>query len=240
MPRADRLRRRPLPAATRNEAFRVLRSNVLVSLAALDHATVIVTSAVAEEGKTSTTANLAMSLAAAGVRVVAADFDLRHPDLHSWFDTHNEVGLSDVLLQRADLDEALRYVPLRSGTRGLYVLPAGSTVNNATELIGTPRSTGLLRSLAQQADVVLLDTPPVLPVADTLVLGRVADGAVLVVASRSTPTTAVLRAKDALTRNQTRLLGVVLNKVQPRDAAGFGYGYGYGGGNDEDEDAERA
>ncbi|MEY2404709.1 MAG: tyrosine-protein kinase, partial [Acidimicrobiaceae bacterium] len=151
-----------------------------------------------------------------------------------------ELGLSDVLLDHAALDRALQFVELGSRDRGLYVLPTGATVNNPTELLGGARMAKLLTSLAGQADVLLLDTPPVLPVADTLVLGRMAAGAILVVEARRTPITAVQQAKDALTRNQTRMLGVVLNKMQPRDlpGAGYGYGYGYGDGGTEVDDED--
>jgi len=94
----------------------------------------------------------------------------------------------------------------------------------------------LLEGLARQADLVLLDTPPILPVADTLVIGRMAAGAVIVTESRNTAIDAVNKSKDLLTRNQTRLLGVVLNKFQRRDAVGsFGYGYGYGYGTVPDD-----
>ena len=100
---------------------------------------------------------------------------------------------------------------------------------NPTELLGSGRTQQLLEGLAKQADLVLLDTPPVLPVADTLVVGRMAAGAVLVTESRTTSIDAVNKAKDLLTRNQTRLLGVVLNKFEQRDSAStFGYGFGYG------------
>ncbi len=219
-------------ASTRNEVFRVLRSNVLVALTELENPTVIVTSAVPAEGKTSICANLAVSLATTGLRVVAVDVDFRHPNLHLWLGAHNERGLSDALLDHTSLDEALQYTSIGARERGLYVLPTGNNVSNPTELLGSSRMSRLLNALARQSDVLLLDTPPVLPVADTLVLGRMAAGAILVVESRRTPITAVQQAKDALTRNQTRLLGVVLNKLQHRDLAvdGYGYGYGYGYG----------
>jgi Mrp family chromosome partitioning ATPase len=93
----------------------------------------------------------------------------------------------------------------------------------------------LLDALATQADIVVVDTPPVLPVADTLVIGRMAAGALLVVEARKTPVAAIQRAKDALTRSQTRLLGLVVNKMQAKDAdLGYGYGYGYGYGDSYD------
>jgi len=215
------------------EAYRILRSNLTVALSELERPTVLVTSSYAGEGKTATTANLGRSLAMAGRRVVLVDLDLRHPNLHQWFGAHNEFGASDVLLGRMEAERCLQYVEVGPGAtdvaRGLYLLPTGGAVQNPAELLGANRTATLLRSLADQADVVLIDTPPVLLVADTLVIGRMVAGAVLVVESRRTPTPAVQQAKDALTRNQTRILGVVLNKFQPRDASdGYGYGYGYG------------
>ncbi len=110
----------------------------------------------------------------------------------------------------------------------MSLLSPGRPLDDATELLGTRRTARLIETLSQQSDVLLLDTPPVLPVADTLVIGRMAAGAVLVVESRRTPVPDVQRAKSALTQNQTRLLGVVLNKVQERDLAASSYSYGYG------------
>jgi len=213
----------------RDESFRLIRSQLLVMLADLNNPTVVVTSSLADEGKTATCAALAVSLARSGRRVVAVDVDLRHPNLHERFGAHNEFGLSDVLLGRVQLEDALQYIELEDDGQGFYFLATGSGTNNPTELLGTARIARMLDVLSGQADVLLLDTPPVLPVADTLVIGRMAAGAILVVESRSTPVPAVMQAKDALTRNQTRLLGVVLNKVQSRDlTTGIGYGYGYG------------
>ncbi len=212
-----------------HEAIRVLRSNLLVALSDLEQPRVLVTSAQAGEGKTSTCAHLAVALARAGRRVVALDLDLRQPELHRWLGAHNEHGFADILLDRRTLDDCLQYLELDVGTGhyGMYFLAAGAPVSNATELLGTARTQRLLQSLADQADIVLIDTPPVLPVADTLVIGRTATGALLVVEARRTAIGPVVRAKDALTRNQTRLLGVIVNKLQPQDAL-YSYGYGYG------------
>lgn len=217
--------------ALRSEVFRVLRANLLIAMADLERPTVIVTSALPGEGKTVTCASLAASLATAGSRVVVVDVDLRHPDVHSLFGGSNEVGLSDVLLDRVELESALQFIEIDE-TRGLYLLPTGPPVSNPTELVGGARMARLLDNLARQADVVLLDTPPVLPVADTLVIGRMAGGAIIVIEARTTPQPAVEQAKAALTRSQTRLLGVVLNKAQHRDqrlaSSRYGWGYGYG------------
>lgn len=216
------------------EAYRILRSNLSVALSDLERPTVIVTSAHAGEGKTSTTVNLATSLALSGRRVVLVDLDLRHADVHRWLGCHNEFGVSDAILDRRSVQDCLQYVRVGAGPnqaeRGLYLLATGPPVASPTELLGTQRTSQLLGALAQQADVVLIDTPPVLLVADTLVIGRMVAGAILVVEARRTPTGVANQAKDSLTRNQTRLLGVVLNKFRAKDAPDFGYGYGYGYG----------
>jgi capsular exopolysaccharide synthesis family protein len=228
---------------TFEESLRIIRSNLSVALLDLERPTVIFTSANPGEGKTVTCANLAMSFAAAGKRVVLVDLDLRHPNSHKLIGAHNEFGVSDVLLGRRTLEESIQYIglptPRGQSEWGLYFLATGPPVANPTELLGSGRTGQLLEGLARQADLVLLDTPPVLPVADTLVIGRMAAGAVLVTESRNTAIDAVNKAKDLLTRNQTRLLGVVLNKFQTRDARGtysYGYGYGYGYGTRTDPD----
>lgn len=215
---------------TRDEAFRVLRSNLLVAIDDLDNPVVVVTSAVPGEGKTSTSVMLARSLALAGPRVVLVDLDLRRPDAHRLLYADNTPGVAEVLQNRAEIEDCLQFLPPPKGapaSRGLYFVPAGRATANPAEVLGTPRTGRLLEALAKEADIVLLDSPPVLPVADTLVIGRLAAGAVLVVESRRTPVQVVNRAKSALTRNQTRILGVVLNQVRYSDD-GAGYGFGYG------------
>jgi capsular exopolysaccharide synthesis family protein len=230
------------------EALRILRSNLGVALMDLERPTVIFTSPNPNEGKTAICSNLAMSFAAAGRRVVLVDLDLRHPNAHRLVGAHNDFGVSDVLLNERSLEDAIQYIPLPTphgqSDWGLYFLGTGRPVANPTELLGSGRTHQLLDGLARQADLVLLDAPPVLPVADSLVIGRMAAGAVLVTESRRTAIDSVNKAKDLLTRNQTRLLGVVLNKFQRRDAVasfGYGYGYGYGSGYTATEDgAERS
>jgi capsular exopolysaccharide synthesis family protein len=214
-----------------DEAIRILRSNLSVALADIERPTIVVTSANANEGKTLTSTNLAASFAAAGQRTILVDLDLRHPNAHYRLDAHNEYGVLEVLLGRMSLEDAIQYVEVgpagRTPRPGLYFLGTGARVENPSEVLGGRRTARLLESLAKQADVVLLDTPPVLPVADTLVVGRMASGAILVAEARRTAVPAIQKAKDLLIRNQTRLLGIVLNKFQHRDA-GLGYGYGYG------------
>ena len=216
------------------EAFRVLRSNLGILLADIEHPAIMITSAQAGEGKTSTAIQLGISLAKGRQRLVMVDLDLRHPDLHRWLGAHNEFGVTDVLLDRRPLKDCLQYFEVErspsQGPIGFYFLATGPPVSEPTELLSTRRLAHLVDGLQKQADLVLIDTAPVLPVADTLAVGRIVSGALLVVETRKTPVGAVTRAKDALTRNQTRLLGVVMNKQQARDvdAGYYGYGYGYG------------
>jgi capsular exopolysaccharide synthesis family protein len=213
------------------EAYRVVRSNLLVTLADYKRPRIIVTSAHPGEGKTVTCTNLALSFARAGQRVVLVDLDLRHPDAHRLVGAHNRFGVSDLLLGKRSLEECLQYLELPAldaqSAQGVYFLGTGPQVRNPTELLGMPRANQMLDELGKQADLIMIDAPPVLPVADMLVIGRIVTGVILVVEARRTTVTDINKTKDLLTRNQTRILGVVLNKMRHRDAA-YGEGYGYG------------
>jgi capsular exopolysaccharide synthesis family protein len=224
------------------EAIRILRSNLTVALSDIRRPIVIVTSSRPNEGKTVLCTKLALSFAGAGQRVVLVDLDFRRPTAHRRLNTHNDYGATDVLLGRRELQESIQRLELppsrESGPKSIYFLGTGPPAANPTELLGSGRTGRLLDSLSREADLVLLDTPPVLPVADTLVVGRMASGALMVVETGNTPYAAVKKAKDLLIRNQTCLLGVVLNKFQARDADlsyGYGYGYGLSGGLRSDE-----
>ena len=156
---------------TRSEAFRVLRANLEVALARPRPGVVIVTSAHEGEGKTATCAQIARSFVDAGRGVVVVDLDLRHPDLHNWFDVDNVRGASDVLTERCRLDEALQQVelpPVQRQPTAVAVRPHRRC--RRAERHGAARrgrTVRLLDALSEQADVLLIDTPPVLPVADT-------------------------------------------------------------------------
>ncbi|HEX7130923.1 MAG TPA: CpsD/CapB family tyrosine-protein kinase [Iamia sp.] len=239
-----RARRAPAPGGfvSHDEAFRTLRSNVLVATSDLANPCVIVTSAVPGEGKTSTCAALAEAIAASGPMVVAVDLDLRRPDLHTRFGVDNARGVSDVLSGRATVADCLVRVGLTGdaatvdsgpdedrgypGRGALFVLPAGNPVSHPSELLGGPRTAQVLEALGEHADFVLIDTPPVLPVADALGVGRLVSGALLVVETGRVPLPAVQRAKAELTRNQIRVLGTVLNRFEDQGSlAPYHYDY---------------
>ncbi len=223
----------------------MLRSNLFVSLSDIDQPIVMVTSSHANEGKTVVCAKLALSFAQAGKRVVLVDLDLRHPSANRLLQTHNEFGMSDVLLGQRPLRDCLQRLEFRGadGDGSMYFIGTGPQVQNPAELLGSGRTARTLDGLAKQADIVLVDTPPVLPVADALVIGRIASGALLVVEASRTAFQAVEQSKDLLIRNQTRLLGMVMNKFPARYAeypyGYYGYGYGPTNGTDPDPIASR-
>jgi succinoglycan biosynthesis transport protein ExoP len=197
------------PASVVAEAFRALRTAVLFSAAAEAPRVLLVTSAGAGEGKTVSSLNLATTLADAGARVCVVDVDLRRPACHRALRLSNERGLSTVLAGQAPLDEVLRSLEAPR----LDVLTAGPTPPNPAEMVGSARMRALLQTLRDRYDFVVLDSPPTLPVTDSVVLARDADGVVLVVKGHDTPRELARRARDLLVASGAHLLGAVVNNV---------------------------
>jgi succinoglycan biosynthesis transport protein ExoP len=193
----------------RAEAFRQLRTN----LQYLNHSgglrTVVVTSASAGEGKTTTATNLAWSMAAAGQRVLLVDADLRRPAVAAALGLEGNVGLSTVLIGRAEVADVVQ----SWGEHGLHVLPAGRVPPNPSELLSSERMTKLLAQAGADYDLVVLDAAPLLPVTDPAVLSRIADGAILVVNTRKTTRDQLTSCTTILSTAGARLLGVVLNQA---------------------------
>jgi len=214
------------PAA---EAYRVLRTNVQFSTLDKPSQTFLVTSANPREGKTTTVANLALVLAQAGKRVIAVDSDLRRPALHQLFGTTNSYGLTNVLLSK---DASVNGYLQRTRFDNLAILPSGPMPPNPSELLSSPRLQTLIENLKREADVILFDSPPTLAVTDASVLAARLDGAILVVDAGKTRAAALERAKDALTRSKTNLLGAVLNKLTQKGRDYYYYHYYYETGGD--------
>ena len=191
------------------EAYRVVRTTLLFSSAAEGGRALIVTSTNPGEGKTTTTANLAVSLAANGAKVLVVDADLRRPTLHQHFAISKTPGLSDVIVGKRQISEAIQ--PARGKT--LHVLPCGYIPPNPAELLGSTVMRDIVRALKTRYDWVLIDTPPVLAMADTPVLCPFVDGVILVVASEASHRPAIQRAMDQLAGVGGTVIGAVLNKV---------------------------
>lgn len=203
-----------------SESYRTIRTNL--QFASIDRPlrTVVVTSAVPGEGKTTTASNLAIVMAQAGFTVALVDADLRKPSLHQVFGISMSPGLVDNLL--TDDKEGIRFSPERKAPR-LQLMPAGRRAPNPSELLGSQRMKRLLEQLREAVDIVILDTPPVLAVADAQVLAGQADGVILV-ASFGTTRAAVFQAYEALMQVDAPLLGVVYNRLE-RSASGDYYYY---------------
>jgi non-specific protein-tyrosine kinase len=221
------------PGSQAAEAYRSLRTSL--QFLALDRPihSVQVTSAVAGDGKTTTVANLAVSLARAGQRVVVVDCDLRRPRVHEFFDLPNEVGLTSMLLGQCSPAEALQRVP---DEPNLHLIASGPLPPNPSELLSARRTSALLQSLAKETDIVLVDSPPILPVTDGVVLAGLVDATIVVATVGRATRRALHRAVETLRRVSAPLMGVVLNSAGGEPGYGHGRygryggygGYGYG------------
>jgi non-specific protein-tyrosine kinase len=214
------------PSSTRAEAFRQMRTNL--QFVDIEHPlrSVVVTSSIPGEGKSTTTCNLAITLAQAGVRVALIEGDLRRPRIADYMGIEGAVGLTSVLLGRTLLSDALQ--PWGDGT--LRVLASGPLPPNPSELLGSAGMSNLLRELEASFDLILIDAPPLLPVTDAAVLGAICSGVLMLIRSNATRREQVERATATVNAVGATVLGTILNMVPTRgpDAYAYGYGYGYG------------
>lgn len=208
----------------RAENFRTLRTNLQFLDAGRADRAFVVTSPMAGEGKSTTTANLAIALAQAGARVLLVGADLRKPKMAAYMGIEGSVGLTDVLIGRVSLADATQ----RWGKTDLFLLPAGQIPPNPSEILGSALMADLIRELHKQYDVVLYDAPPLLPVTDAAVLARLVGGALLVVAAGKTHAQQVDSALATLENVGAPLSGLVLTMLPTRGPDAYGYGrYGY-------------
>jgi len=206
-----------------SEAFRILRTNLLFSHAVQEIRTILVTSPSATEGKTTTAANLAVSVAQQGLRVVLIDCDLRRSRVHSIFSISKQPGLTDYLIGTHGLAEVMH----RTEVPNLYVIPAGSFPPNPADLLGIPRVKHLIEVLGTKLDLVIVDSPPVLAASDATILGLHMDGAILVVRAGRTQRDAAQRAMEQLQKVGTRVAGIVINDPDESVTDHYYYYYNY-------------
>jgi len=214
-------RRRTWAAANRFryseiEAIRNLRTNIFLSTPGTSLDPILGTSPEIGEGKSFTVANLGLTIAVTGMRVVLVDADLRSPALHEMFDRPNVAGLSDLLGGEATIPESWPPAELQpTGVNNLFLLSSGRPPDDPAALLVSPRLPALLEALKKYADVVILDSPPALIAPDAAILASIVDGTVLVVGEGQTSNGAVAKAQVLLTsRNGVNLLGVAFNRVK--------------------------
>jgi capsular exopolysaccharide synthesis family protein len=205
--------------STRAEALRQLRTNLRFVDVDRSTRSMVVTSACPGEGKSTTACNLAIVLAEAGKRVVLVDADLRRPRLAEYLDLEGAIGLTNVLAGQVEVRTALQHW----GDSGVFVLASGSVPPNPSELLGSNNMADLLAALTAAFDVVIIDTPPLLPVTDAAVLASAVDGTLLVSRHGHTTVSQARQAADALRAVEARILGTVLNMAPARRHQTYSY-----------------
>lgn len=218
------------PSSLASEAYRSLRTSI--QFIGLDRPLRVlqVTSPSAREGKTTTVANLAVALALAGQRVTAVCCDLRRPRLNEFFGLTNEIGFTSVVVGDAPLSAALQAVPHHEN---LQVLTSGPRPPDPSELLSGQRAMEIFAALSADSDIVLLDSPPALPVTDAAVVSARVDAVLIVAAARLTSRKAIQRTLDVFRQVDAPVVGLVLNGARGsgdgyREDYRYGYGYAYG------------
>jgi capsular exopolysaccharide synthesis family protein len=230
------------------ESYRALRTSLLLSNLGSPPKVIMVTSALPQEGKTTTSINTAVVLAQKGVRVLLIDADLRRPSIHKTLGMGPHSGLSNVLTGSTTLEQAITHTAILPN---LFVLPAGTPPPNPAELLASANMRDVLTELRGQYDHIVIDTPPSLSVTDAVVLSPRADAVLLVIRSGQTTKQALRRSRDILTQVNAKVVGVLLNAVD-LSSPDYYYYYEYQGkyaryyrdedspGHDEDDAAEES
>ncbi len=197
------------PKSIVSEAYKVLRTNIQYSAFDKEIKTIVVTSAQAEEGKSTVSGNLALSFAQIDKKVIIIDCDLRKPSLHKNFKISNLVGLSEILIGQSSLEDAVqRY------NNNLDILPSGKIPPNPSEMLSSRAMGALIENLKNRYDIVVLDSAPVQLVTDAQVLSRKVDGAILVIRAQRTSKESAVEAGNLLNKVGANIIGAVLHSVE--------------------------
>lgn len=213
------------PQSQMAESYRALRTSLLLTSSGAPPKTILVTSALPQEGKSTTSINCAIVLAQKDSRVLLIDADLRRPSIHKTLGLGPKIGLSDVLTGNATLQQAIVRSPIAPS---LFILAAGTPPPNPAELLASSHMRDVLTALREQYDHIVIDTPPTLSVTDAVVMSTSADAVVLVIRSGQTTKQALRRSRELLGRVNARVSGVLLNAVDLR-SPDYYYYYEYQG-----------
>ena len=212
------------PNATASESFKALRTRVMYSKLETQLKTILVTSSVPGEGKTTVAINLSGSFALADKKVLLLDCDLRKPRIHSVFKSERFPGLSDYLFSNVTLEDIIRPTKLQN----LSYITSGTIPPNPSELLGSKQMSDFLEKLKSLYDIVILDSPPFISVTDPEILSRISDGTILIVQANKTPTDAFLQTCGRIINiDSHKFLGSVLNNFSLKNAYGYYYNYYY-------------
>ena len=211
------------PKSPISEAYRSLRTSIQYARADTPLKTIVVTSPGPQEGKSTTVANLAITIAQMGTKTLLVDTDLRRPVLHSIFNLSRSKGISNYLVGKTDLDEVI----FETDINNLYIMPCGTLPPNPSELLGSKAMKNCISELKERFDIVLFDSPPIMAVTDAAVLSSEVDGVILVVKAGQTDRNAVLRSFEILRNIPNQILGALLNVVNVEGVYGSYYYYYY-------------
>ena len=207
------------PKSPVSEIYRTIRTNIQFSSFDKEIKTLTVTSSMEGEGKSTTLANLAVTLAQQGNRILMVDADLRRPKLHRIFDVLNNQGLTELLVKNLDPDDLIQ----KTFVEGISVLPTGQIPPNPAELLGSRRMRHFIERVKAEYDYVLVDIPPVCVVTDGLLIANQLDGVVLLCSSGHVTIDQAKRGKELLVNAKANILGVVLNNVSSDKAETYYY-----------------
>ena len=213
------------PRSLQAEAYRQLRTNVHFAEIDNKRKSIVVSSSVPSEGKTTTACNLAIALADTGARVLLIDCDFRKPDVHNYMGIEGAVGLTNYLIDQVGLSDVIQ-----DWAGKLDVLVAGKVPPNPSELLGSEKFASLLQLLERRYDHIVVDAAPLLPVTDAAILSKITSGVILVVGIEKTTRPQLQGSMHHLKSVNGNILGTVLNKVPARGFQSYGYGYGFGYG----------
>lgn len=201
-----------------SEIYRMLQANLKFLSSDKRIKTIVVTSSVPKEGKSTVSANLSATLAQLGYRVMLIDADMRQPSQHHLWGLTNAVGLSDILVGQAELSSVIR-----QGIERLDIIPSGVTPPNPLALLDSKRMTSLIRNFSEDYDFVIIDTPPLILAADALTLSQMASGVLLVARPKVLDRSSANSAKEMLERSGQRVLGLVVNAISKNESAQYFY-----------------
>ncbi len=211
------------PKSPISEAYRTLRTNIQFKNKKSKNVVTLVTSSAPKEGKSTTVANLAITMAQLGSKTVLIDTDLRRPVIHSIFDMKKERGVSSYLIGSSELDTIIK----PTFVENLSIIPSGPLPPNPSELLGSEEMKKLIAELRKKFDAILFDSPPVIAVTDAAILSTMVDGILLVIKAHQTHREAIKRAKTLLDNAEANIYGCLLNGVNIKRTYGTNYYYYY-------------
>lgn len=200
-----------MPKSISAEAYRSLRTSIKFSSVDKPIKTIVVTSSIPGEGKSTISGNLAITLSQSGARVLLIDCDLRKPSIHKKFRVVNDLGLTDILVDKCSLKDVIKKID-----EYLFMITAGTIPPNPSEIVGSNSMEDLIKELSLSFDYIVMDTPPVIPVTDPLLLAAKSDATIIVVRARKTKEKIIRQAYDELIKVNSNIIGSILNDSETK------------------------